>query len=345
MYDLEGIRDTPPPERLHVVGASEAAERPPPGSLADRVFSRRVELGQLIREGIPALDYLPASDGMLVRGKRHLIAAPAKTGKSIGMEAHWVDMAMAGASVAIFDRENGKAIYAQRLKDIYEARGMSDADRARVEDQLAYFEYPSLKRGDGAALAHAFDEVDVMVFDAQRMFLTDLGFKEADADDYAEFMSKVIDPLHQAGITTVILDNTGHAEKGCSRGSAAKGDLNEVMFSMAVDAEFNLSRRGRLRLKVETSRFGNHGAWTMEIGGGSFGSWETTSQQPKRDDVLIVVLAVLAKKSPLGQDKVLDGCRRAGVKIGNDEGRALLDTYVTRGLLARSAAGYEKGPK
>jgi hypothetical protein len=77
------------------------------GSFEDRVAGHRVDLIGAIEQGLPPLDFLPASDEMLVRGKRHTVAAPAKDGKSLAMLAHAVDMVLDGAHVIIFDRENG----------------------------------------------------------------------------------------------------------------------------------------------------------------------------------------------------------------------------------------------
>ena len=86
-----------------------------------RVADRRVNLVQRIKAGIEPVDYLPASEGMLIRGKRHLIPGPKKSGKSIATLVHCVAMVLAGARVVIFDRENGANEYARRLNDIFVA--------------------------------------------------------------------------------------------------------------------------------------------------------------------------------------------------------------------------------
>lgn len=333
--------------RLRSLGASEEPavdeEPPDPGSFEDRVTSRRVNLMKLVREGVPEVEYLPASEGMLVRGKRHLIAAPAKTGKSLGMEVHWVDMVLAGGRVTILDRENGSEVYARRLRDIIEARNLSEKEERRVEKRLGYIQFPSIKRDDGPETADLLADQDVVVFDAQRMFLTDLKLGESGADDYAEFMRAVIDPLFRRGVATVILDNTGHKDTSRSRGASAKGDLNEVLFSMKADKDgFDLYREGTLTLKVESSRFGNRGEWTMQIGSGVYGSW-TRDVRRDRPDFLAAVRAALAEKTPQGADKLVEACRRGegAVHIGTSEARALLRTYTEQGLLRHTLNGYE----
>lgn len=273
-----------------------------PGSFAARITARRVDLVRLVEAGLPDVEYLPASSGMLVRGKRHLIAAPQKTGKSIGMEAHWVDMTLAGATVAVLDRENGREVYASRLADIFDARDLSRKLRKRIQSRLHYYEFPELRSDDAAALADHFASVDLVVFDAQRMFLSDFGLKEKESDDYAAFMSYAVDPLFRAHVGTLILDNTGHNDKTRPRGASTKGDLNEVMFSMETVSAFDLQRQGRLKLKVERSRFGNVGEWTMDIGAGHFGSWDLASVQSDRDDFRSAILEILSYVSQTSSD-------------------------------------------
>ena len=183
-----------------------------PGSFAARVTARELDLVQLIDKGIPPLEYLPASDEMLRRGKRHYVAAPAKEGKSIAVLAHLVDMVIAGAKVVVLDRENGSETYAERLKDIMTARRLTPQQRQQVRKGLRYFEFPQLKHNDAEDMTALFKVADLVVFDSQRMFLSDLGMSEDDSDDYSRFMSYVVDPLFRARIATLILDNTGHRE-------------------------------------------------------------------------------------------------------------------------------------
>ena len=98
---------TPPPLQL-------AIDRP----LQDRLDDARIDLVAYSEGGLPEREWLPCSERMLARGGRHHVAAPLKSGKSLGMLAHSVDMAIAGARVAIVDRENGADEYARRLHDL-----------------------------------------------------------------------------------------------------------------------------------------------------------------------------------------------------------------------------------
>ena len=94
-------------------------------------------------EASPERAWLPHSEQMLARGGRHHVAAPLKSGKSLGFLAHAVDMAIAGARVVILDRENGADEYARRLRDILADRPAGARDAIR--DRLAYYAWPAIK--------------------------------------------------------------------------------------------------------------------------------------------------------------------------------------------------------
>lgn len=302
-----------------------------PGSFEARVVAREVDLIGLIRDGIPPIDYLPQSEGMLIRGKRHLIAAPRKEGKSLAMLVHWTRMALAGGRIRVFDRENGKAEYARRLDDIGQAWGLSSRHKATIRSNLHYHEFPSLRPADGPLLVGLCAKDDVVVFDSQRMFLTDFDLKESDSDDYSAFMAYAIDPLFQAGIATVILDNTGHTEQSRARGASAKGDLNEVLFTLKTEKDFSRTRQGKVTLKLAPgdSRFGNEGEWAMHLGGGAFSEWQlagSEAEEQRKVDPAFRKAAEDALQAAgiggLSQTRLLRAIREGGVKFDTNLGRA-----------------------
>src|SRR5204863_4770192 len=129
-------------------------------------------------------------------------------------------------------------------------------------------EFPRFRDTDEQDLVALCSGADLVIFDSQRMFLSDLGLEESGNDDYADFMAALIDPLFRAGIATLVLDNAGHQEPKRGRGASAKGDLNEINFSLETVESFDLDTTGRIRLEIENSRFGNTGRWELEIGGG-----------------------------------------------------------------------------
>jgi hypothetical protein len=294
-----------------------------------RVLSRRVDLIRRIENGLPPIEYLPVSEGMLVTGKRHLIAAPRKEGKSLGMLVHWARMALEQAKVIVLDRENGADEYARRLDAIITAWGLARRDKTRLHNHLDYYEFPRLGRTDAAEIAELGQGAAVVVFDSQRMFLTDFGLKESESDDYSQFMQFAIEPLFQAGVATVILDNTGHNNRERSRGTSAKGDLNEVLFTLKTDVDFSRNRQGKLRLTLAPgdSRFGNEGQWEMHIGGGAFSPWQRLGDQKPIDPVFRRAAedALQAAGSVgLSKTKLIEAIRAAGVSFGHEVGRRWL---------------------
>lgn len=270
-----------PPSWAKSVGGFVAASHAPPSDDAfeKHILSKQVDLFDLIEKGIPPIEYLPESDGMFIKGKRHLIAAERKEGKSIGMLVHAVEMALAGAHVVILDRENGANEYARRLGGITTVRlqNLRRGSRDPVKRNLQYYAYPQFKEGYGERFAEWAREqgVDLVVFDSCRMFLTMLELRENESDDFSQFMDWIVMPLSQAEIATLILDNTGHGEPKRARGTSAKGDLNEVLFTLKAVKSFSIHKQGELHLtlKAGDSRFGNDGEWEMQIGDGAFSPW------------------------------------------------------------------------
>ena len=316
------------------------------GDFRARVVDRAVDLVRLIDEGVAPVEYLPASENMLVRSARHQVPAPKKTGKSIGMQSHFVRMGLAGANVVILDRENGELVYGRRLEAMFDAWEVTDDQREQVRARLTYVPWPTLRKDDGPDLVQWAQDLgaDLVVFDAQRMFLTDLGLKEGEADDYATFMAALIDPLAQAGVATLILDNTGFGDQERSRGSSAKGDLNEVLFVMREVRPFSVERVGELALELPAggSRHGHEGEWRMEIGGGRFGAWVALDAQPIPDDFRRAAIAVskAAGGDGLSQSKLLKAIRQGEkVSVSNADVKIWLDALAadpTAGLLVES---------
>ena len=318
------------------------------GSFGARVLGTERDLMDIIENGIPPVEYLPGADGILIRGTRNQIAAFQKTGKSIGTLVLCFDMAMAGCRIAILDRENGTRTFADRLSAIIDARGSSAKEKQRWRENVRYLEFPQLRATDaddlvGWAMAK---RLDLVVFDSQRMFLTDLRLSESNPDDYSKFMDIAIDPLFRAGIATLILDNTGFGDQTRSRSSSAKGDLNEVLFAMeGLGDDPSLKKQGRLRLWLEPgrSRYGHTGEWTLDIGGGVFGCWTSIEEgsDTKRAAFTETVLRVLAAvPDGLSQRSLFTAVREFGIKFENEIARHVwLAGLEHEGVLTKNTQG------
>ena len=239
----------------------------------------------------------------------------AQAGKSLafGIVAA-LDIVAAGGVVAVLDRENGQDEYARRLDSVLTARGVSPAMRDLVRRNYRYHAWPSLKLEwgqDPVAYAQAFDGATVVMLDSTRKFLTAVALAEDDSDDYARFTELLIDPLARAGISVVLFDNTGHGAKDRSRGTSAKEDLADLVFSLESALGFSLARRGTLELSCRASRLGEvEGSWMLDLGGGKYGSWHRKDGADSRKAFHDACVAALIEEAPLGRDRLLEGCSR-----------------------------------
>jgi hypothetical protein len=266
--------------------------------VAAALAAARRDLIAVIEGGIPDREYLDGTGESLPAHARLHIAAEKKTGKSLVVG---IILALriieAGGTVAVLDRENGELEYARRLDAVLKSWGSDDAFRQAVRERLRYYAFPALKLAWGSDPGYPaeFAGCDAVVFDSSRPMLTSMGLKENSSDDYDLFVQSIVNPLWNDGVTTIILDNTGH-NGGIARGSSSKGDLCDIEYSMKQVTPFNKEERGAVELRVQFSRFGEvFGAWEMELGGGTYGRMRRTSDRAKatpRDAVKEKILAM-----------------------------------------------------
>jgi hypothetical protein len=329
---------------------------------ADVLAESRVDLGEMIRIGIPPRKFVPGSGGAFVPGKRHHIAAPSKEGKSLSIGTiAAVDIVTAGSVVAVLDRENGADEYARRLEQVLDAREVSDEERELVYANYRYHAWPTLKLewgNDPGPYVRAFAGIDVVIFDSVRKFLTSAGMKEDSSDDYSDFTDALIDPLWAANIATVMLDNEGY-RRGRVRGTTAKPDYCDVMFSLKRakrTEKYSLVKAGRLEMNCTHSRFGElTGTWALDLGGGTYGHWRQEGATEQRgattDDaptgLALLKLRVLELLRERGDMKLGEIAKALGVG-GKDTGlgralRALKDDDEIHKPGGRGV--YSLGPK
>ena len=288
---VHGHNGTAPAELFERVRADFEQSRPaesagaqtPAGALA----TAEVDLVALIRDGIPDRAYVPGAEGWLVAGKRYLLPAPAGTGKSLIALITGVEVVAAGGTVAILDVENGSEEYARRLADVLAARDDDAGALAeKCAESLRYYAWPALRPSWGPEeWSQAFEGVDLAVFDSSRMMLSAAGLAEDSNDDYATFVNALLIPLARAGVTTVILDNTGHEDRDRARGASAKSDLNEVVYVVKLGEEFDRDQTGYLRLVRQRTRFAElPGELHVPLGGGTYGPIEEAEPGADSDD-------------------------------------------------------------
>lgn len=246
-----------------------AGDNVPSSAAAIALAEARVDLIDMIRNGIPPRQYVPGCEPWLIRGKRYLIPASAGSGKSLAALVIAVEIVEHGGTVVILDVENGAEEYASRLNDILTDR-TEDVVQA-CSERLRYYAWPALRAEWGADdWAAALNGVDVVGFDSSRFVLSGMGLAEDSNDDYSTFANAMLIPLSRAGTTTIVLDNTGW-EGDHARGASAKHDLNEVVYLAKVGKPFDRDQTGELHLDRKRSRFADLPArLTLTLGGETY---------------------------------------------------------------------------
>ena len=128
-YDVSGVRARESAPLHEWRNGAEASADVAPDSFIARVEARRVDLVALVKKGIPPRSYHAHSEGMLIRGKRHMWHGATGDGKSLVCLVHSVRMALAGERIVVLDRENGADEYADRLAQIMNSWKLTEAQR------------------------------------------------------------------------------------------------------------------------------------------------------------------------------------------------------------------------
>lgn len=222
---------------------------------AQALAQSRVDLVELIREGVPEPAFVPGGEPWLLAGKRYLIPAPAGMGKSLVGLVIAVEVVQHGGRVIVLDVENGGEEYARRLQDILRARDHDGTLTGACKARLLYHSSPRLDLNwISDAWVEAVAGADLVIVDSSRFVLSQVGLAEDKADGYSRFMGELIMPLSRAGIATVIFDNTGR-DQDRERGSSTKRDLNEVVLALRAGAPFDRERAGFVKLVRTRERF------------------------------------------------------------------------------------------
>jgi hypothetical protein len=98
---------------------------------------------------------------------------------------------------------------------------------------------------------------------------------------------------------------------------------------METDTDFDLFTKGRVSMFVADSRFGTRGEWTMEIGGGLFGSWIAPGEMRDNPEFKQAVHELLAEAgTSLGANKLIDAARKRDAVVRQRVARHLLNVYA-----------------
>jgi hypothetical protein len=225
-----------------------------------------VNLAAMIEDGVEDPEEL--EPGILLKGKVHHIFAPAAVGKTYLAIWFAARQIKRGRRVLYLDAENGARIFAERLK----AMGCQIED---ISKHLFYIPFPNLDMS-AAGIANYSALIEhtnpaLVIFDSWIKFLSSAGLAENENDDIARWAASFLQPIRNAGITSVVLDHVPH-EGTRSRGASRKKDEVDVQYALVKTQKFDRATVGEIRLKLEKDREG----WlpeftTFSIGGGKDG--------------------------------------------------------------------------
>ncbi len=248
------------------------------GHAAPEGLQGRVLLGELLKGGIEPTPQL--LDGLLYEGRIHSIASGPGTGKTLLAEWMAIQVMNQGHRVLYLDAENGPKLIAERLKEL--GAGLDTVDET-------FFYYPADLSLDAESMARfkaTVEEVGpaLVVFDSFADFLALAGLEENSNSDCTLWMTRVAQPLKDAGVAVLLLDHVPKSGSGGPRGAGSKVAKVDVAWSLEVTLSFDRERTGQITLKHTKDRE----AWLprmvqFSVGGGVFARSEGTVEQQEGD--------------------------------------------------------------
>lgn len=241
-----------------MLGASDAALNEPHG-----VLSKRVDLGALIRDGIPPVAYM---EGDLSRRLVYSVGVTGFTGHPESGKTSLVcrlalDAMRAGRHVVYFDYENGENEAARRFISL-------GATAELLTDCLVYLPFPGAPNWIELEALWAEFPKAVAIWDSTRGILTSLGINEDKASEVATFMDPLVEFTMKHETSSLLIDHVTKATTDTSRYSRGSGDklaavqaqwyVNRIRaFSEVEVGEIELTRwKARSGFLSRTHRFG-----------------------------------------------------------------------------------------
>jgi hypothetical protein len=238
-------------------------------------FQGRVLLGELLRDGVEPTPQL--LEGLLYMGRSHSIAGTAGIGKTILAVWMCLQVMFKGLPVLYLDAENGPKIIAERLSDM-------GADLCML-DRLFHY-YPADLTLDPHSLAALQATVmtaqpALTVFDSLADFLGMADVDENSNMECTRWFARVIQPLKDTGVASLVLDHVPKTGRGGPRGASSKVAKMDVQWELKVPQQFARERTG----KIELTRTKDRESWLprtvqFSIGGGVFPTLVEAIEEP-----------------------------------------------------------------
>jgi hypothetical protein len=218
------------------------------------LLSKRVDLGRLMRDGIPPVEYMPgefARRMVYAEGVTGFSGHP-ESGKTTLVCRLALDAMRHGRHVVYFDGENGENEAARRFL----ALGATDD---LLSEYLIYL--PFTGAPDWTEIEGVWDEFPgaVAVWDSLRGILRTLGINEDKASEVATFMDPLVEFSLTRKIPSLLIDHVTKAANAGSNYSRGSGDkLAAVQAQWYVDrvSPFSEIESGEIELHRWKARSG-----------------------------------------------------------------------------------------
>jgi KaiC/GvpD/RAD55 family RecA-like ATPase len=210
-----------------------------------------IPLGRRISEGVEP----PATlTERTYAAKIHAINAEAGSGKTLYALWEALQVIRRKHHVMYLDNENGPNSISERLEDL-------GADPDTIDESFRYYRSPEVSL-EQETLENLFAEVDhvqpsLVIFDSLPDFLAMCGLDENNAGDVTQFIVRVLQPLKDRGIATMILDHVTKSPESrgrYARGSGAKLGKVDVSYTLTQPVPFDRERVGELKLQLHKDR-------------------------------------------------------------------------------------------
>jgi hypothetical protein len=211
--------------------------------------------------------WLPGAEGIMRRAERASWVAKQGEGKTQAAVQFAAQVCEAGGRVMYLDVENDEREMAERFKSL----GM-DADAwsrlVYINDTVAIRKMHTEQEVTELWARALRPAVDLLIYDSMTRVLASLDYDENANKDIADWMAAIVDPIRGAGVSVLILDNTGHDDSR-ARGAINKTALIETSFSVKGGKEVSGEQHGLITLKLERSRSGKIAKHVKARSGGS----------------------------------------------------------------------------
>ena len=230
------------------------------------IFARqRVKLGDLMKQGVPEVEFLPSptlGDRLFYAFNLFILAGHKKAGKSWCMVVQAADMLRAGRPVVYIDNENGWEVFVERLLSL-------GVDPDLVDEKFVYVPFPAERpsldglRAEVEAVAEEFPGAFI-VLDSLRSFMSAYKLSPNADVEVGQFLGPVMGAVKNLPadkrVTVGIIDHSNRATRDgdeyAAAGSFAKAAGVDAVYFFKREERFSETQAGQVKIVTVDDRRG-----------------------------------------------------------------------------------------